>query len=147
MRRTMEDAPETGMREKISELLEDNKEAFLGAMDNDFNTAGALGKLNELTKKVLSMLDSGEELSRESLAAIYEHYQELAGDVLGIVTPETGQGSEKGLERELIQTLIELRSQLRDEGHYELADSARERLGKLGVELKDTPGGTAWELT
>ncbi len=66
--------------------------------------------------------------------------------MLGIVTPRTGAETEKGLEKELIEAMIDLRTRLREEGNYEMADSVRDRLAELGVELKDTPGGTAWEL-
>ena len=146
LRRSIESAPEGDASEKIRTMLEENKEKFLEGMNNDFNTASALGTINELTREVLGILDSGEQLSRGDLSAIYDHYQELAGDVLGIVTPETGGETEKGLEKELIQAMIDLREQLREEGNYEMADSVRDRLAEMGVELKDTPGGTAWEL-
>lgn len=49
-----------------------------------------------------------------------------------------------GIEADLIALLIELRGALRAKKEFELTDRIRDRLGELGVVLKDTSDGTIW---
>ena len=46
----------------------------------------------------------------------------------------------------LVESLITLRGELRAAKAWELADRVRDRLIAARVELRDTPGGTVWEL-
>ncbi len=48
--------------------------------------------------------------------------------------------------QELIQTLIDLRNEARAQKDFETADRIRDRLGKLGIILEDTPDGTTWRF-
>ena len=49
-----------------------------------------------------------------------------------------------GVQDALIKILIELRAELREKKEFELADSIRDRLTRLGITLKDTAQGTIW---
>jgi len=66
--------------------------------------------------------------------------------VLGVVTAETGQQGHAGIERALVEALVEVRSRMRTGGHYDAADAIRDRLDELGVELKDGAEGTTWRF-
>jgi len=146
VRTALESGPAEGEApEHVTDMLADYRRKFLENMDQDFNTAGALGEFNALTRDVNKILDSGEKVTSGTLKAIDDLYRELGGDILGIVTEDTGQRESAGLESELIQAMIDTRQKLRDEGHYEMADHIRDRLAKAGVNLKDTPKGTTWE--
>jgi hypothetical protein len=46
----------------------------------------------------------------------------------------------------LVDRVLELRRQMRDEGHYELADRLRDALINAGIEVRDGRDGSAWEL-
>jgi hypothetical protein len=46
----------------------------------------------------------------------------------------------------LVETCIALRAELRTAKEWKLADRVRERLTAARIELRDTPGGTVWEL-
>ena len=46
----------------------------------------------------------------------------------------------------LVENLITLRGELRAARAFELADRVRDRLIAARIELRDTPGGTVWEL-
>ena len=145
VRTAMDAAPEGEAPEHVIDTLAEHKKNFLAEMDQDFNTAGALGHFNSLTRDVNKILDSGEKVTSGTLKAIDDLYRELGGDILGIVTEDTGQRESAGLESELIQAMIDTRQKLREEGHYEMADHIRDRLAEAGVNLKDTPEGTTWE--
>ena len=126
-------------------FLEATKVAFLEAMDDDFNTAGAVGVLFDLTKAVNSLLHSGTTIHRETLAAIDELYTELGGDVLGIVPPVFEETERSDLEEPLMALLIDVRQELRKAKQWVLSDTIRERLSEIGVALEDRPEGTVWK--
>ncbi len=131
--------------EKVGNMVESRRSAFLEKMDDDFNTAGALGELNEFTHGVNRLLDSGKALTKPALMEINNTFTELGESVLGVLR-DVGRKDEqqRGLESELIETLIQTRSDLREAGEYDLADDVRDRLDALGVALEDGPEGTTW---
>lgn len=124
--------------------LETAKAAFLEAMDDDFNTAGAVGVLFDLTRAVNSLLHSGDPIQRETLFAIDALYIALGGDILGIV-PETFEEADRSdLEEPLMDLLIDVREELRRAKQWALSDTIRDRLSGIGVVLEDGPEGTVW---
>ena len=46
-----------------------------------------------------------------------------------------------------MEVLVELREKLRENKDFASADLIRERLQKIGIEFKDLPEGTTWEMT
>jgi len=132
---------------QIAELVKKAREAFLAQMDSDFNTAGAIGELSRFTHEVNRLLDSGEALGGPALAGLDGLFDELGGDVLGILgEPDVSDRSDvRGLEPQLIEALIQTRARLREAKQFKLADEVRDRLAALGVTLKDGPEGTTWE--
>ncbi|MFO7955898.1 MAG: cysteine--tRNA ligase [Candidatus Brocadiia bacterium] len=146
VRRGIDGAAEGEVPEEVSDLVEGAKEEFLSEMDNDFNTAGAIGVLNTFTRDVNRLLDSGEALSREALQAIGDLYDELAGDILGVVTEETGLQAGGEVTADLVDTLLEVRTRLREKSEYDLADTIRDRLEELGIEVQDSPEGPEWRF-
>jgi cysteinyl-tRNA synthetase len=146
VRRGIDNAPEGEVPDEVSDLVEGAKEEFLSEMGNDFNTAGAIGALNTFTRDVNRLLDSGEALSREALQAVGDLYDELAGDILGVVTEETGVQAGGEVTADLVDTLLEVRTQLREKSEYDLADTIRDRLEELGIEVQDSPEGPTWRF-
>jgi cysteinyl-tRNA synthetase len=146
VRTALAQAPRGDVSEGVPEAVADARNRFLAEMDNDFNSAGAIGVLSTFTREVNRLLDAGEAASAGSLEAIDGLYRELGGDILGIITEETGSRESAGLEPKLIGALLQVRQDLRGAGQYELADGIRDGLAKLGVEVKDGPDGASWEL-
>ena len=129
---------------EVLELLERGRAAFEACMDDDFNTAGALAALFDVTREVNTLLNSDQPQSAGALTAIREFYARLAGDVLGLVPP--AEASTTGLTPELIELLLQTRRELRAAKQWALADQIRDRLASLGVTLKDGPDGTTWSM-
>jgi len=144
VRRALPRTADGPMPQSVAQLLAEARGRFLDEMDNDFNTAGAIGALNNFTREVNRLLDSGEGLTRSALAGMDELYRELGGEVLGIVTDRTGAREGGGLEPALVEALLHVRSELRERKEFELADSIRARLEELGIEVKDGPDGSTW---
>lgn len=115
------------------------REGFEQAMDDDFNTAGALGNLFELVRAINQARDAGA--TQEQLAPAQAVLKELAG-VLGLrLEMETPVQSDAA---PFIDLLVEVRAALRQAKQWALADRIRDRLAELGVVLEDTPQGTVW---
>jgi cysteinyl-tRNA synthetase len=157
-----ESAQERALMAQDKELFEKIQalpEQFREAMDNDFNTAQAIGHLFEVQRALQRFLDSfgrkklkgpAAALARRAADSIREH----AG-VLGLLTrsPEAFfqelrrlKVREKGLSEAQVEELIEKRNQARKARDFEEADRIRDRLAAMGVQLEDTPEGTRWKI-
>ena len=125
-----------GLQESAAKV----KEFFLKAMDDDFNTAGALGHIFDYVKEINQARDEGAD--QDSLAQAQEVLNELTG-VLGLALelPDVQEGA----AGEFIDLLIEIRAKLREEKNWALSDLIRDQLEELGVLLEDTPQGTIWQ--
>jgi len=130
--------------QEVDETIRARKAEFLEAMNDDFNTAQALGVLFEFSKSVNTWLAGEEALSREALTSVDGFYRELGNTILGIIPDEFPQEIRGGLEVPLIQLLVELRQEFRQAREWEKADRIRDRLRELGIILEDTPQGTKW---
>jgi cysteinyl-tRNA synthetase len=115
-------------------------------MDDDFNAPKALAVLQELTRDVNTLLNSGQAVSRAVLEAIDAAYLRLGGEVLGIIPARDSAGSDGQREAGLIQLLIELRQQARKNKNFAESDRIRDELARLGVTLEDRPDGTVWRV-
>lgn len=120
---------------------------FTAALDDDFNSAGALAALHDLVRagnRTLEAAQRGDQAHRESLAALVDSFAEMSV-VLGFSWPTDDSRPE--LTRELIDLLLDLRAEARSERAFERADAIRDRLGALGVAIEDTPAGPRWRIT
>ena len=113
---------------------------FCDAMDDDLNTADAIGIIFDLTR----FINKNVLTSAPAKAAVREAikiFDELTG-VLGIVYEEKS-GSEDGNDSE-IDALIEERTAARKEKNWAKADEIRNKLTEMGIVLEDTPQGVKW---
>jgi len=126
-------AETTGVLKRLGEA----RGEFFRAMDDDFNTPGALAAY-------IRVVGLAEEEARnpmdESVNAIIGALEDL-GSVLGVLETET-----VGQDRvsELVNFVLELRNQLRSKRDYESADRIRDRMAKLGFVVEDSAEETRW---
>ncbi len=121
---------------------DDFKNNFDAAMDDDFNTAKAIAVLFDLNKKIKSddILDDERKkliVTLVNLGKVLGFFQNLNLKLKPEITDLSGQ---------LIEVLIEIRNEARIAKNWELSDKIRDRLKKIGVELKDGKTGTDWNL-
>jgi cysteinyl-tRNA synthetase len=115
------------------------KERFQAAMDDDFNTAAALGHIYDLVKAINTARDAG--VGGEPFAQAQATLKELTG-VLGLrLQPKAAAKSDA---EPFIDLLVEMRSELRKARQWALADLVRNRLAELGVAIEDTRAGATW---
>ncbi len=138
----------------LSTALQPAREAFIAAMDDDFNTALAVGHLFEAGKVCNRFLDQADRqpLGRPDLEKAREILAEF-GQVLGILQtrPAAFLKSSQNAEEELplplaeLEALIAKRNQARREKNWAAADEIRDRLAAQGIILQDTAAGTEWQ--
>jgi cysteinyl-tRNA synthetase len=112
---------------------------FEAAMDDDFNTSGALSHLFELVRSINQARDTGvgEGPLKEAQAGL----RRLAG-VLGLRLEDVGGTAQPAAP--FIDLLLEMREEMRRAKQWAIADRIRDRLAELGVLIEDGKGGTTW---
>lgn len=123
----------------LSEQTETTKAGFVEAMDEDFNTAGALGQLFDLVRAINQA--RAENANDEQLKPAQAALKDLSG-ILGLMLESQPQAT-TGADA-FIELLVDLRQQLRKNKNFDLADQVREKLAELGVVIEDSPQGSTW---
>jgi len=131
---------------QLLEAVEETKQQFIAAMNDDFNTALAIANLFELQSKVNSYLANFEPspMSNCVLQQVYKLFKQLAGDILGVLKLDST--NVEGLTEPLMDLILRLRTELRKEKNYQLADMIRDSLEELNILVEDTPQGPRWKF-
>ncbi len=116
-----------------------SQDAFLAAMDDDFNTAGALAALFDLTRALNAARDAGA--TGDQLRPAQMTLRTLTG-VLGLRLNEK-KVTDARVDR-VVDLLVEVRAKLRQQKNWAMSDLVRDRLGELGIILEDGKEGTTW---
>jgi cysteinyl-tRNA synthetase len=137
----------------LKEIAE-HRQQFLDAMDDDFNTGGAIGELFEVVhalNRFGNQMKPDPTSPRTGPLADYRTgmlvLKELS-QILGLFHRPiaAGQAVADSLTAPLLSLLIDLRARLRKEKNFSLADEIRNRLTELGVNLEDSPDSTRWRI-
>lgn len=121
-------------------------ERFVEAMNDDFNTPRAIAALFDLNREVNEMLNSGDALSQNTLAAVDDLYRELGGEILGIVPDDLTDEAGGEVVEGLMDIVLAVREQYRQAEKWEQADALRECLADLGIVIEDRAEGPVWRL-
>lgn len=138
-----EQVKENDFEEKISAY----RTRFEQEMNDDFNTPKALAALFDFIKELNTALDRNE-ISGNLQQKIVKTLDETAGDVLGLISHNSSQAQSVDVISDLnyiMELLLDLRTTLRKEKNFALADQIRNRLTDAGFELRDTESGTEWK--
>jgi cysteinyl-tRNA synthetase len=133
-------------------------ERFQQAMDDDFNTAAALGATSELMTLANKLLDQPKSAPkatrRRTLELIRQHFATLA-NVMGLYgqDPETfllrrrdNLAATRGIDGQEVEASIAARSKARGDKDFAAADAIRQELTSRSIELMDSPNGTTWRI-
>ncbi len=122
----------------LNEQAEAVQQAFTETMDDDFNTAGALGHIFDFVRQINIARDAGA--TDEQLGQAQATLRELTG-VFGLRLAEK-QGS--GDADRFIDLLVDVRGEIRKQKLWPLSDLIRDRLKELGVQIEDSKDGASW---
>ena len=104
---------------------------------DDLNTPGLISEANKLIKEGDSSSVSEKALKKSKLLMIAK--------VLGIFEDKAYNKVSNELNKE-IEDLIKERSIAKENKNFDLADEIRTKLDSLGIEIKDSPDGTSWQV-
>lgn len=129
---------------------------FDAAMDDDFNTAQALGNVFDMVRLTNNFIVDEKNMPNYIKAEILEEAKKAFnhfGAVLGIFQSDADQFfvsdketelRKRGLDIEKIENLIKQRQVARSQRDWAKADAIRQELGSLHIILKDSADGTSW---
>ena len=131
----LENAKDGEMSEKENELMAKVKavrEGFDSAMDDDMNTANAIGQLFELVREANAALN--ENSVKAAIQAVLDTMDELTG-VLGILRRKTDEKDDE------VEKLLAARAEARANKNWAESDRLRDVITSMGYTLKDTKQG------
>lgn len=144
--------------EKLINELDSFSDKFKEAMDDDFNTAAAIGHLYSLTRSLNTVIDAAKKNKGKMSHLIAEKAKKAfnqAGKVFGLFQMEPSKYfdtmkkeglASSGDSEEEIESLIAERAAAKKEKNFARADEIRDILTEKGIILKDTPQGTEWSF-
>ena len=113
---------------------------ILEALADDLNTPKVISILNSLVKEYSQ--DSG--INKKDIAETIK----ASGNLIGILNEDSAgwfERDSKDLDIELIENLMQQRDQAKSNRDYAKADSIRDELVSLGVEILDSQDGSSWK--
>lgn len=129
----------TEVKKTLEEQTQKTRKAFVENMDDDFNSAGALGNLFDLVRVINQARADGatDDVLQSGQAVL----RELCGVFGLILEKESGKDQSAA---PFIDYLIELRAEMRKQKLFAFSDQIRDRLASLGIVLEDSKDGTTW---
>jgi cysteinyl-tRNA synthetase len=132
-------------------------ERFKEAMDDDFNTALAIGNIFEIVRNINRALaeEGGKSESGKALFAQVQGKLMEVGKVLGLFISEPAAYLERIRSRKMahqeispaaIESLIAERSIARQSRDFKRSDEIRDYLLERNIQLLDGPQGTTWKV-
>ena len=120
------------------------KQQCYDAMNDDFNTPILIANLFEAVKFINQLKEQKATISADDLAEFQKTINAFVFDVLGL-TNETKQDSSDKIDG-VVELLIKLRKEARDNKDWALSDQIRDELLALGIQLKDGREGTTFSI-
>lgn len=128
--------------ETLRAALTKAKEGFSSSMDDDFNTAGALGEIFEFVRAVNVHLTERSDMDRETLENS-KNFLDGVNTIMGIFE-ELSKISSEVADKDIEKLLTE-RSVARKAKDFARSDAIRSKLASRGIIIEDTPQGTRWK--
>lgn len=114
------------------------------AINDDFNTPVVLAHLFDLARVINTVNDKKEQLSQEDIMFVKILFRDYLFDILGV--EEEKQAGNTKLVDYLMQTILEIRQEAKQNKDFATSDKIRDELDKLNIQIKDTKEGTRWEF-
>ncbi len=121
--------------------MSEQRQRFIEALDDDFNTPKAVAQIFELVGELNKFMSEANE--EKALKAYHLLRREFC-PALGLF--EAGAQSEETELDPFVRLILDVRKELRERKLYDLADSIRDRLKNLGVEVRDTREGSTYSF-
>jgi len=133
--------------------------AFVEALQDDLNTAAAIGHIFALVRVTRQVLEDKTLRSSEEARGLFvalHRNAETWRDVLGLFGSEphnfqqalrVRQLARRRIDHATVETLLEKRNAARQNKNFAASDALRAELFALGIEVRDGPEGQVWDIT
>ena len=117
---------------------------FGAMLEQDLNTAGALGVLFDLVRALNTAIDAGE-VGEPDAAVIREAFEDI-DRILGVLALRRREDEAAAIPADQVERLIAERRAARSRRDFAEADRIRQALADRGIVLEDTAAGTRWKV-
>lgn len=128
-----------GKDEALAEAVIKASKGYTDAMDDDFNTAGALGCVFDVVRAVNVHLTENSGFCSEGINAAKE-FLDRVNCVFGFFQSKCDISSDKEID-----ALLEERAEARKSKNFKRSDEIRDLLASKGIIIEDTPQGARWK--
>jgi len=141
----------SGLPEELRILATDLRDKFWEAMDDDFNTGGAMGQLFELRRVINGFVaqhkleEQADATRRRQLQTLATLFKELA-NLLGVFRQPQAKksGADDEFVNGLMALILDIRKEARASKNWAVADKIRDALAALKVTIEDGRDGVRW---
>ena len=114
------------------------------AMNDDLNTPIAIANLFDLARMLNLVNDGKEKLTAADIEYTKKFFGTYLFDILGLKDDQQQDNSQ--LIDYLMETLLKMRQDAKNNKDYATADKIRDELAKLNIQIKDTKEGSTWKF-
>ena len=144
--------------EELDTELDTIAVSFTEAMEDDLNTAGALGHVFSAVRLAGRVCEDKNLRKSEGGQAFFNKFKVLMADwseILGVFGHEPAafltelrdnRAARAGLDPAKVQALLDARQAARKDKDFAKSDAIRDQLLDMNVEVKDTPQGATWDV-
>lgn len=119
------------------------KKSCYDAMNDDFNTPILIAQLFEAVKIIYAIKEGRETINKADLEDFKTTIEGFLYDVLGLSKANESANNQDKMDG-LMQMLIKMRNQAREDKNWKLSDDIRDQLLALNIQLKDGKEGTTY---
>jgi cysteinyl-tRNA synthetase len=133
--------PETAVQSDQVDQVNKSIEAALGSMDDDFNTAQAIGHLFNLLKKINSLYTgqlNPAVFGKETFDKMIQTYVRFLDGILGLTEEKTSN------QDQLLEIILNIYSKAKTARDYKKVDEIRAALKAMGIIVKDMKHQIDW---
>ena len=114
-------------------------------MNDDFNTPMLIADLFECVKFINNVKINSKNLNTNDKEKLSKTFDEILFDILGF-NKDNNEVEKSDSQKELVELLIKIRSQARNDKNFILSDQIRDELLKIGIQLNDDKNSSSFEL-
>ena len=122
--------------------VEDYKNKFYDAINDDFNTPILIAHIFDVVKQVNSIAAGNGSLNKVSKNELISLMNDFCFDILGLKKIESE--TDDGLSDQIMEVILDLRKQAKENKDWTTADFIRDELSKLNISIKDSKDGAIW---
>ncbi len=116
------------------------------AMNDDFNTPILIAKMFDAVKHINLIKEGNESITAADKSTLQTTLNGFIFDVLGL-EGKTNVGSDSDKLSGVVELLIQLRKDARDNKDFATSDKIRDQLAEMGIQLKDGKEGTTFSVS